>query len=178
MAQGESPVPAARVWLRGRSDRPTHFSVQRDHLHLIVEAAEDMPLARGMQAVSSRVALAVNRALGRRGPLWRDRYHRHDLTTPRLVRNSIVYVLMNFRKHGPEDCIDTLDQLDSRSSAQWFDGWDPRAGPLLDALLRRVGANADAVAPITPARTWLGARGWRRLGPIRPEERPATGARA
>jgi putative transposase len=153
--------------------RVAHFSVQRDHLHLIVEGAGTKPLARGMQALSSGIALAVNRAVGRRGSLWGDRYHRHDLTTPRMVRNSIVYVLQNFRKHTPEDAIDTLHELDSRSSAAWFDGWDPRAGPLIRALRRRCGEKVTAV-PIRPAQSWLGAHGWRRLGLIRPEEGPRS----
>jgi putative transposase len=176
--RSQVPFRAIRLCLartaRRRSLRVVHFSVQRDHMHLIVEAVEGTPLARGMQGLSSHIALAINRAVGRRGKLWRDRYHRHDLTTPRMVRHSIVYVLMNFRKHTPEDAIDSLRQLDWRSSAAWFDGWDPRAGPLLEIVRRRSGTPDLASRPTCPAQTWLGAHGWRRLGPIRPEERPAA----
>jgi hypothetical protein len=32
--------------------------------------------------------------------LWRERYHARELTTPRSVRNALVYVLMNAKKHG------------------------------------------------------------------------------
>jgi putative transposase len=155
------------------SIRVVHFSVQRDHVHLIVEAPPGTELARGLQGLASGIARAVNRAVGRRGRFWRDRYHRRDLTSPRQMRNTIVYVLHNFRKHRPEDALPTLDQLDSRSSAAWFDGWDPRAGPLLAARRRSDRWNAEP-APISPAGTWLGVHGWRRLGAIRADEGPAS----
>jgi putative transposase len=44
-----------------------HFSVQRDHLHLIAEAKDRRALARGMQGLSIRIARAVNRQLERKG---------------------------------------------------------------------------------------------------------------
>jgi len=53
-----------------------------------------------MHGLAIRLALAVNRALGRRkGKVVGDRYHVRPLTTPRLMRTSMVYVLLNFRKH-------------------------------------------------------------------------------
>src|SRR5437879_4806944 len=54
-------------------------------------------LPRAVSAI--RVARAVNRALNRRGAVWTDRYHARALTSPRAVRNALVYVLMNRRKH-------------------------------------------------------------------------------
>jgi putative transposase len=152
--------------------RVIHFSVQRDHLHLIVEAPPGSELSRGVQGLASGVARAVNRAVGRRGRLWRDRYHRHDLTSPRQMRNTIRYVLMNFRKHRPEDALDTLHTLDSRSSAAWFDGWDPRDGPAVIGFRAKLPADLR-VAPTSEAGTWLGTRGWRRLGALRVAEGPA-----
>lgn len=46
-----------------------HYSLQRDHVHLIVEADDAGSLARGM------------------------------ITTPRETRNALAYVLLNARKH-------------------------------------------------------------------------------
>jgi putative transposase len=63
-----------------------HFSVQRDHLHLIAEAADRRALSRGIQGLSIRVARAVNRQLARTGRLFADRYHARALKTPREVR--------------------------------------------------------------------------------------------
>jgi putative transposase len=174
--RAQTPFRAIRGCLtrlvRRSSVRIVHFTVQRDHLHLIVEASDAAELARGMQGLSSAIARAVNRSVSRRGRFWRDRYHRRDLETPRQVRTAIVYVLMNFRKHTPEDAIDRLHLLDPRSSAAWFDGWDSRAGPLVSALRGRL--PGDELPPTSAPATWLGSVGWRRFGLIRPDERPAT----
>src|SRR6266850_2225361 len=63
--------------------RVLQFSVQDDHVHLIVEADDTRALRRGLRGLAIRVARAVNRALGRRGAVWQDRYHARPLTTPR-----------------------------------------------------------------------------------------------
>lgn len=96
--------------------RIVHFSIQDDHVHLMVEAA-DARLSRGVQGLAIRVARHVNALLNIRGRFWGDRFHSHELTSPREVRNAIVYVLMNVKKHlrGWIDC-----GADPCSSAPWF----------------------------------------------------------
>jgi len=97
--------PSVRLALlrAGRRDperfRVLQFSVQRDHIHLVVEAADKRALSSGLQGLAIRVARYVNDLLGRRGPLWADRWHGRALKTPREVRNALAYVLGNFRKH-------------------------------------------------------------------------------
>ena len=59
--------------------RLLHYSVQDDHLHSIAEADDATALSRGMQRLASRIAMAVNALVGRRGRFWRERYHRRDL---------------------------------------------------------------------------------------------------
>ena len=137
--------------------RVLHFSVQRDHVHLVVEAADRRALSRGLQGLAIRIAKRVNRILGRRGPVWADRFHARALRTPREVRNALVYVLQNWRKH-----VRGARGLDWRSSAMWFEGW---ARPI-SFLVKRV-------SPVVGPRTWLAAVGWRRLGLIHFDERPA-----
>jgi putative transposase len=174
--RAQTPFRALRGTLvrltKRASLRVVHFSVQRDHVHMIVETPDGADLARGLQGLASGIARVVNRAVGRRGRFWRDRHHRRELKTPREVRTAIVYVLMNFRKHAPEDMLFTLGELDPRSSAAWFEGWDPRAGPLLESVRRVVGDLSSQ--PTAPAGTWLGRVGWQRLGLIRAYDRPAT----
>jgi REP element-mobilizing transposase RayT len=77
-----------------------HFSVQRDHLHLIAEANDRRALSQGIQGLSIRLALAVNRHLDRKGRLFADRYHARALKTPREVRFALRYVLLNVHKHA------------------------------------------------------------------------------
>jgi hypothetical protein len=101
-----------------------------------------------------RVARAVNRLLARHGTVWGDRYHSHVLRTPREVRNALVYVLSNWRKHEPG-----AHGLDPLSSAAWFDGW-------IEAT------KAIGRPPVANARTWLASAGWRLRGLISAHERP------
>jgi REP element-mobilizing transposase RayT len=143
------------------SFRVIHFSVQSNHVHLLVEANDRMALSRGVAGLSIRLARSVNRALARRGQVWSDRYHARALRTPREMRHALVYVLMNFKKHAR-----TARPLDAMSSASWFDGWEahPRTG---DPPARQT-----EEAPVWRPRTWLARRGWRRHGLIEANERP------
>ena len=139
-----------------RGLRVLHFSVQRDHLHLLVEALDAGALSRGLQGLAIRIAKALNRVLGRRGRVWADRFHARALRTPREVRNALVYILQNWAKH-----LRGARGIDLRSSAVSFDGWAIPIGFMKET--------STVVAP----RTWLAAIGWRRLGLIHPDERPA-----
>jgi len=135
--------------------RILQFTVQDDHLHLIAEADDSRALGQGVRGLAIRVARAVNRAVGRRGAVWGDRYHARALTSPRAVRNAFVYVLMNRRKHYEGE-----RGLDSCSSAPWFTGW------------RHPVALPPIASPVVPAHTWLAAVGWRRHGLLGFEEEP------
>jgi REP element-mobilizing transposase RayT len=159
--RGARVYPAVRDALRAASSatfQVVHFSVQADHLHLIVEATESKALVKGVRGLVIRAARAINRALGRRGSVWGDRYHARALKTPREVRNGLVYVLMNFRKHRPWE----RAALDPCSSAYWFDGFKSTPEP------------SQEPRPVRPPGTWLGAVGWRRLGLIGTWERPVS----
>jgi REP element-mobilizing transposase RayT len=144
--------------------RLVHFSVQSNHLHLLVEAGDQSALGRGMKGLAVRIARAVNKKLGRKGALFADRYHAHALKSPREVRNALAYVLNNARKHGRKAPARWIDHC---SSGLLFDGWctgkfvsDEGPGDLF----------VDD-RPITAApRTWLLTIGWRRHGPLRPDE--------
>jgi len=145
--------------------RMVHFSVQTDHVHLIVEALDKASLSRGMTGLLVRLARAFNRALARRGRVWSGRFHSRALGTPREVRNALVYVLMNHRKHAtPRDPL-AAQCLDACSSARWLEGWvrPPSLGPPLDA---------DDI-PVMPPETWLAQIGWKRLGLIGCDEAPS-----
>ena len=131
--------------------RIVHYSVQADHVHIIIEADDALTLTSGMRSFAVRVAMRVNRRvmLRTRGRVWGDRYHRRELTSPSAVRSALVYVLNNHMKHGEYD----VGLVDPCSSAPWFDGWmhmrderppDPPAGE--------------------PPSTWLLEKGWSTVG--------------
>src|SRR6478735_10115181 len=97
--------------------RVVHYSVQENHVHLIVEAEDTEALSSGVRGLMVRIARRVNRALRRRGRFWADRWHGRDLEAPRQVRNALVYVLQNHKKHAGCAALDPL------SSAESFDGF-------------------------------------------------------
>jgi REP element-mobilizing transposase RayT len=168
--------------------RIVHFSVQSNHIHLIVEARDKAALSSGARGLAIRLARGVNRAAATTGRVWTDRYHARALQTPREVRNALVYVLLNRKKHGSFPGV-FGDGVDRCSSAVFFDGWAKGWRPASDAA--NAADTADAVragprgsqgqaeiraasCPVVPARTWLARVGWRRHGRLRFDEAPKS----
>lgn len=77
--------------IEDRGVRLTHYSIQGNHLHLIVEAEDREALSFAMRALTIRIALGLNRLVGRKGKVFADRFHAHVLRTPREVRHAIAY---------------------------------------------------------------------------------------
>ena len=69
--------------------RVIHFSIQQDHGHFIVEGDEARRARGGVHGLAIRLALAVNRVLGRKGKVVGDRYHARPLTTPRQGADKV-----------------------------------------------------------------------------------------
>jgi REP element-mobilizing transposase RayT len=148
----------------GAAFRVVHYSVQKDHIHLLVEARDRAALSRGMQGLGIRMAKALNRALGRRrGRVWADRYHDRILRTPREVRHALAYTLQNARKHGVAPPHAPRRWVDPFSSAAWFDGW---RGPVI--VPHGAGPSHATGPPVTSPHTWLLRVGWRRHGLLVP----------
>ena len=146
----------SKGWFRVRE-----FSVQEDHVHLVVEADSRLALIRGVQGLAVRCAKAINRELGRRGPVWASRYHARRLATPAEVRGSLAYVLLNFCKH-----LGAPPGIDPCSSGRWFDGWAGIPPP-------------SESSPLPQPQTWLLKGGWRRAGgPIHLDEGPVRSSPA
>jgi putative transposase len=91
------------------------FSVQGNHIHLIVEAESNDALARGMQGV--RIAKALDRVMKKSGKRLADRYHAQVLRTPTEVRHAVRYVLRNHLKHLDSAQIGWMDDFSSEKHA-------------------------------------------------------------
>jgi hypothetical protein len=151
--------------------RLVHYSLQGNHAHLIVEAQDREMLGRGMMAIGSRLARAVNRVARRTGPVLADRYHVRLLPTPKEVRNGLRYVLLNARRHAAAAKASRARAVrpDPASSGEWFDGWKLASTRVPSAGERAAPANQP---PVARARTWLLTVGWRRHGLLDPAEVP------
>jgi REP element-mobilizing transposase RayT len=80
--------------------RLVHFSVQGNHAHFIVEAPDAEALGRAMKGLEVRMARALNKVMGRQGPVFADRYHAQLLASPRQAANAVRYVLENWKVHA------------------------------------------------------------------------------
>jgi REP element-mobilizing transposase RayT len=166
-----------RAFVRGCARprfRIVHFSVQGQHLHLLCEASDRGALARGVQGFKVSAARGVNRACGRQGTVFRDRYHTRTLRTPAECRHALAYVLNNQRHHAYEEHASyPRATVDPCSSAMFFDGWTVRPRPWAAEPAAGTGP------PVAPARTWLLQVGWRRGGgPISPDHIPGLPRKA
>ena len=146
--------------------RLTHYAVLNDHLHFLVEARDRKALTRGLQGLAIRIAKALNKLWQHRGTVFADRYHDRILKTPREVRNALIYVLANGRKHAAEGREVSVPQaIDTFTSAAWFDGFRETITVRgIEGLPR----------PVTAARTWMLTIGWRRHGLLSVHDLPAT----
>jgi hypothetical protein len=184
--------------LRGRF-RICHFSVQGDHLHLLVEADDGGWLRRGMHSLVARLAFRVNRLLMQSGRVIADRWYGRALETARAVRRALVYVLGNFRKHGQSavlggPCRESgsapgavserngfRNAVDVFSSAPYFSGYREFRGQApvsVCASLIPAVISTRGPLPISDPQTLLLATWWKRLGLLSVLEGPSTASKA
>ena len=80
--------------------RVVQASVQGNHVHLLVEAPDQLALARAIKGLSVRVARGLNRLMNGDGRVLADRYHARQLRSPSEVRSVMHYIRYNHQHHG------------------------------------------------------------------------------
>ena len=143
--------------------RIVHFSVQSNHIHLLMEADDEAALSRAMRGLTIRLARTLHDELGSSGPVFPERYHVRILKTPLQVKRAVAYVLNNLARHrGLFPLQDAKPQVDPCSSAVYCKVYrcpvvkpPPLPGP----------------PPVAPPQTWLLREGWwRKHGYIAPDD--------
>ena len=150
--------------------RVVHISIQANHLHFLVEANDRRALTRYMQSMTIRAAREINRAHGNRsGKVFAFRYHATQITTPRQARNTLAYVLNNWRKHREHLATERTRaaQLDQFSSGLSFTGW---SGSPRFAI-----PEGYELLPVSSPHTGLLRFDWQLFGLIGVFERPGSG---
>jgi REP-associated tyrosine transposase len=156
--------------------RIVHASLQRNHVHMLVEAEHKTALARGMQGFLISAAKHINAALGgdgesRRGKVFDDRYHLEVIRTPTQARHSISYVLNNWRHHREDRGeLSGTWLVDPFSSAIQFPDWVERQD---ETWMWPIREGYDPLVVFRPT-TWLLGEGWKKAGAISYREVPGT----
>jgi REP element-mobilizing transposase RayT len=148
--------------------RIAHLSIQRTHVHLLVEANHKAALAAGMQGFQISAAKHLNAAISkdrpgprRRGPVFPDRYHAEIITSPRQARHTLSYVINNWRKHQEDRSEKTRGwTIDWFSSAAMFPDWAEYGD---EGFLWPGPATYEPLLVYRP-RTWLLREGWKKHG--------------
>ena len=154
--------------------RIVHVSIQRNHVHMLVEADHKLALARGMQGFLISAARNVNTALGdryrrRRGRVFADRYHLEVITSPTRAHRAISYVLSNWRKHNEDQRgLARTWLVDPFSSGISFPDWKELDGTPWMWPMRE---NYEPLVVRRP-QCWLLREGWKLCGPISARDCP------
>lgn len=154
-------VRKALLVVLARTDfRIVHVSIQRNHIHLVVEASSKIALARGMQAFQISAARRLNQVDGdgsgrpRRGPVFADRFHVEIVTTPKHARHTLSYVLNNWRKHKEDRAPHAAHwRIDKYSSGINFAGWAEGYNWLVP--------DEHEPLPVARPESWLLREGWK-----------------
>jgi len=159
--------------------RIVHVSIQRTHVHMLVEAEHKAALGRGMHGFQISAARNINTALGdgarrRRGKVFADRYHAEVITSPTRARHALAYVLNNWRKHSEDrEGLPATWLVDPFSTGGLFGDWKELEDKDWMWPLR---ATYDPLV-VFRAGTWLLREGYKRGGgPISAREVPGRRA--
>ncbi len=120
--------------------RVVEFSVQGEHIHLMAETDDRVALGRAIKGLSVRIARGLNRMMGKKGRVVRDRYHSRVLRTPRETRNAIRYIRDNHRRH--------MAQVGKDLPSGWIDPYSSCC--------------PDLAGLLPSPRSWLLRVGWQR----------------
>jgi REP element-mobilizing transposase RayT len=156
--------------------RIVHLSLQRNHVHLLVEAEDKLALSRGLQGLLISAARNINTMLGdgrhrrRRGRVFADRYFAEAITSPRHARHVLSYVINNWRKHGEDRDGEARTWLvDPFSSGISFPDWQELEGRHFMWPIRETYEPLIVRRP----RSWLLREAWKQHGPISAHDVPS-----
>jgi len=159
--------------------RIVQISIQRTHLHLLVEANDKRALAAGMQGFQISAAKHLNAAISkgrpgprRRGAVFPDRYHAEIITSPTQARHALRYIMSNWRKHR-EDLASPMSTwtIDWFSSAAMFPDWQEYGDE--EGFLWRGPPTYDPLMVRRP-QTWVLREGWKKCGSISCRDVPSA----
>lgn len=76
-----------------------HYSLEYNHVHLLVEAKNNLVLHKGMQAFGITFSKAINKFKKVKGAVYKHRYHFRQISGHRDLKNVLNYIFHNGVKH-------------------------------------------------------------------------------
>lgn len=85
-----------------------HYSLEYDHVHLLIEADNNVILGKGMQSLGVTLSKAINRTKRIKGRVYKHRYHFRKINSARELKNVMFYIFNNGVKHGASKSLNTI----------------------------------------------------------------------
>lgn len=134
-----------------------HFSIESNHLHMIVECENNRALTTGMKSLAGTLGKTIRKICGGTGAVFKGRFHMRVLRNPTQRKNGLAYVLLNQSKH--EGLIPYVDRY---SSAEHFRAWKKLLGKRMGPLLPRSPRSRELPSYLSLPQSWLIREGWLR----------------
>lgn len=84
-----------------------HYTLEFDHVHLLVEATDKVSTSKGMQSFGITFSKGINKIKNLKGRVFKTRYHYRKLNSAREIKNVLNYILGNSIKHKQSSSIIT-----------------------------------------------------------------------
>ncbi len=123
-------IKASFKKLYSNSVNLVHFTIEYDHIHLLVEAKSHLHLGKAMQSFGISLAKKLNYHRKKVGTVYKHRYHQRILKTKTEIKNVINYIFQNGKKHGTN--FSKFSQFNSY--IHFFSGSLPKSSLLLHQL--------------------------------------------
>lgn len=88
-----------------------HYTLEYDHVHMMVEVDDNETLGRGMQSFGISLSKGINKLKSATGKVFKTRYHFRKLKTPTEVKNALTYILGNAVKHKSSTLLNEYNSL-------------------------------------------------------------------
>ncbi len=133
-----------------------HYTLEFDHVHLLVEADNKRVLGKGMQSFGISFSKGINKLKGLRGQVFKTRYHLRKLRTPTEVKNVLNYILGNAVKHKTSTFINHYNSLVAISDfSKLYPGFELMIGHVIGKGHHLQRLRDELLEILSPAKNFL-----------------------
>ena len=93
---------------RAKSLKVIHYTLEYNHIHMLVEAFNQEQLSNCMQSFGVTLAKMINKVKFKKGGVYKHRYHLRRLISVMELKNVLKYIFNNGIKHKNSNTIMTF----------------------------------------------------------------------